>query len=146
MTHSTAGAGPAVFRLVRFWSRRWAPRTAANTPGDPGLVQQVQVVEAVAASKGEVTVADVAYQLGVDRSVASRMVGETVRSGYVERLSSADDARRASLVLTADGREFLAAAHAYQQRAFEEMVAGWPAQDRARFASYLVRLADEVTR
>lgn len=141
----TTGAGPALFRLVRFWSRRWAPTTAANAPGDPKHVQQVQVVEAIAASAGEVTVADVAYQLGLDRSVASRMVGEAMRSGHVRRDSSAADARRASLTLTASGRRFLAAAHDFQQRTFDEMVAGWDPRDRAHFAAYLRRLADEVT-
>jgi DNA-binding MarR family transcriptional regulator len=145
MTGSTAGAGPALFRLVRFWSRRWAPTTAANAPGDTRHVQQVQVVEAIAASGAEVTVADVAYQLGLDRSVASRMVAEAIRSGHVDRGSSAADARRAHLTLTASGQAFLVAAHDFQQRMYEELVAGWDAADRERFGGYLRRLADEVT-
>lgn len=140
-----AGAGPAVFRLVRFWSRRWTYATAADSR-TPEPVQSVPVVEAVAASRGEseVTVADVAYQLGVDRSVASRLVSDAATHGYVRRDASPHDARRADIVLTPDGEALLEGAHAFQQRTFEDLVAEWPAEDRERLAGYLRRLADQV--
>ncbi|WP_279582484.1 MarR family winged helix-turn-helix transcriptional regulator [Fodinicola feengrottensis] len=103
------------------------------------------MVEAIAASGREVTVADVAFQLGLDRSVASRMVGEAIRSGHVDRGSSSADARRANLTLTAAGQAFLAAAHDFQQHAYEQLVADWDPADQQRFATYLRQLADQVT-
>ncbi|GHE92987.1 MarR family transcriptional regulator [Amycolatopsis deserti] len=142
-------AGRALFRLVRFWSRRWAPEVAQRLDEDAprtATVQNLYVVEAVhsAAPRGEVTVADVARQLGLDRSVASRMIADAVRDGYVRRQTSAEDARRARLSLTAEGEAFLAVSHAHQEQVFEALVAHWPAEDRRRFASYLDRLAREV--
>lgn len=138
---SLAGAGPSLFRLVRFWSRRWQHSGHAALPR---VVQSVPIVEAVAAAGTEVTVADVAYQLGVDRSVASRAVGDAEAAGYLRRSPAAADARRADITLTPTGRELLTGAHAFQQQAFEQLVADWPAADRERFAGYLRRLADQV--
>lgn len=130
---------------MRFWSRRWTYATAAPSR-TPEPAQNVPVIEAVAASRGdgEVTVADVAYQLGVDRSVASRLVTDAAAHGYVRRDASPRDARRADIVLTTDGEALLEGAHAFQQRTFEDLVAEWPAEDRERFAGYLRRLADQV--
>ncbi|MCP2165206.1 MarR family winged helix-turn-helix transcriptional regulator [Goodfellowiella coeruleoviolacea] len=204
-----AGAGPALFQLVRFWSRRWAAGVAGRLAdnqgsddqgcddqnpggqnpddqhpggqdgqnpggqdaagrgsgvpdaggrpgahraghqrlGDPHRVPNVLVVEAVHAAgahPGEVTVAEVAHQLGVDRSVASRMVAEAVNAGHVRRDASARDARRASLSLTGSGQALLHASHAYQEEVFAQLVAGWSGADQRRFAGYLRRLAAEV--
>src|SRR5437763_768335 len=89
-----AGAGPALFR-----PRRWATASAGPATGDAPLVQDILVLEAVdaAARHGEVSVTDVAHQLGLDRSGASRMVGAAVDHGHLTRTPSADDARRATL-------------------------------------------------
>ena len=140
-------AGPALFRLVLFWSRRWAPCVANGVRGRTENVQNVFVVEAVhgaAQRSSEVTVADIAHQLGLDRSVASRMITIAVEAGYVRRGTSGVDARRASLGLTEAGQRFLADSHDYQQRTFDELVARWPEDDRRRLAHYLRRLAHEV--
>jgi DNA-binding MarR family transcriptional regulator len=145
-----AGAGPALFRLVRFWSRRWAPEVVEGLRhGAPATwtVPNLTVIEAVhgaSATTEEVTVADVAHQLGVDRSVASRMISDAVRHGYLRRDTSIRDARRARLTLTRSAERFLAGMRRHQQRTFEELVAHWPAEDRGRFAEYLRRLAAEV--
>lgn len=142
-------AGRALFRLVRFWSRRWAPEVAQKLDDHAprtATVQNLYVVEAVhsAAQGGEVTVADVARQLGLDRSVASRMIADAVRDGYLVRDTSTSDARRARLSLTEAGEEFLSTSHEHQEQVFAALVAHWPAEDRRRFAGYLERLAREV--
>ncbi|WP_020666184.1 MarR family winged helix-turn-helix transcriptional regulator [Amycolatopsis nigrescens] len=149
-------AGPALFRLVRFWARRWAPDVVQKLDEgapDTWTVQNLYVIQAIHgasmagtrnSSGGEVTVADVAKQLGLDRSVASRMIADAVRDGYVSRHTSAQDARRARLSLTEAAEEFLAASNKHQQQAFEDLVSRWPADDRRRFAGYLRRLAGEV--
>ncbi len=145
----TPDGGPALFRLVRFWSRRWVNR--ALDPGEPDgdmrQVQYIQAVEAVAARSGaeEATVTTVATQLGLDHSGASRIVRETVAAGYLRRADSAHDRRRVVLELTDRGRDLLAASRDWQRRCFDELTASWDADDRRRFARYLQRLADEST-
>ncbi|WP_329044406.1 MarR family winged helix-turn-helix transcriptional regulator [Amycolatopsis sp. NBC_01488] len=148
MHASRSDGGPALFRLVRHWARQWAPdvveRFADGAP-PAWTVPNLFVIQAIDGAAGdEVTVADVARQLGVDRSVASRMVGEASRDGFVARSTSARDARRAVLTLTDTAKEFLAASQAHQRQAFEALVGDWDREDRERFAAYLSRLADEV--
>ncbi|MDF5758037.1 MarR family winged helix-turn-helix transcriptional regulator [Spongiactinospora sp. TRM90649] len=145
------GAGPALFRLVRFWARRWVAASAVGAGGQAGTVgaarfQDILVLEAIdaaAARLGEVSVGDVAHELGLDRSGASRMVGEAVRHGLVTRESSAHDGRRATLALTPAGSRLLGGAHAFQQEVFDRLTAAWHAEDAARLAGYLRRLAAE---
>ncbi|MGK8558250.1 MarR family transcriptional regulator [Nocardia gipuzkoensis] len=65
-------------------------------------MQHIQVVEAVAAalrSGAEATVTDVAEQLGLDHSGASRMVRNAVAAGYLARGDSAHDRRRFAVYL-----------------------------------------------
>jgi DNA-binding MarR family transcriptional regulator len=134
--------------LVRHWARQWAPdvveRFAADAP-PAWTVPNLFVIQAIdGAAAEEVTVADVAHQLGIDRSVASRMVGEAVRDGFVTRSTSTRDARRAVLTLTDAAREFLEVSRAHQRQAFETLVGHWAKEDQERFAAYLNRLANEV--
>ena len=146
----TAGAGPAIFKLVRFWSRRWASGVSGRPDADHAPVPHVLVVEAVdtvagsAPEEAEVTVADVAYQLGIDRSVASRMVADAQAAGLITRDASSRDARRARVRLTDAGLELLVAAHAWQQQQFDALVAGWDPADRDRLAAYVLRVAAQV--
>ncbi|MEV7094224.1 MarR family winged helix-turn-helix transcriptional regulator [Amycolatopsis sp. NPDC051045] len=146
--HTSSEGGPALFRLVRHWARQWGPdvveRFAADVPAS-WTVPNLFVLQAVDGAAGdEVTVADVARQLGIDRSVASRMVSEAARAGFVVRSTSTRDARRAVLTLTDAAKEFLDASRAHQRQAFEALVGHWAEEDRERFAGYLGRLADEV--
>ncbi|MBP2193182.1 MarR family winged helix-turn-helix transcriptional regulator [Nocardia goodfellowii] len=148
---TTPDGGPALFRLVRFWSRRWTGRafTREREPaGDLRQIQHIQVVEAVAAAlrtTTEATVTTVATQLGLDHSGASRMVRDAVAAGYLARGDSAHDRRRAVLCLTDSGRELHAAARDWQRRCFDQLTASWSDHDRRQFAVYLQRLADETT-
>lgn len=137
-----ADGGPALFRLVRFWSRRWTGQAAEELTGEPRHVQHILVVEAVHTT-GEANVATVAHQLGLDHSGASRMVRDAVAAGYLVRAASAHDRRSASLRLTGEGRALLDGSRAWQRRAFAQLTAGWQEEDRRRFAGYLERLARE---
>ncbi|MCO1659464.1 MarR family winged helix-turn-helix transcriptional regulator [Pseudonocardia humida] len=145
MADDLQGGGPALFRLVRFWSRRGPLRVSAELTGEERRLQDIQVLEAVAATPGdEASVADVAHQLGIDRSGASRFVSDAVAHGYLTRGAATDDARRAVLTVTPDGHELLAGARAWQERVFGELTAGWPAEDAADLARHLRRLAAEL--
>jgi DNA-binding MarR family transcriptional regulator len=133
---AAAGGGPALFRLVRFWSRRWAV-------SDGGQVGHILVLEAIdaAAARGSALIADVAVELGLDRSNASRMLVAAVSAGLVSKDVAADDARRTVLGITPEGARLLAAARAWQEETFVRLVGDWPVADVRRFAGYLMRLA-----
>ncbi|MBW0104533.1 MarR family winged helix-turn-helix transcriptional regulator [Pseudonocardia sp. KRD291] len=143
-----ADGGPALFRLVRFWSRRWARGVAVGGAGETTLVQDVLTVNAVATCVADdregATVGDVGRQLGIDQSGASRMVAGAVERGYVERRRASSDARRAVLGMTSAGRELIASSEQWQRGVFDELTFGWDAEDRERFAAYLQRLARQV--
>ncbi|ONM47124.1 MarR family winged helix-turn-helix transcriptional regulator [Nocardia donostiensis] len=147
-SRSTAtDGGPALFRLVRFWSRRWINRTSPGLPTELRHAQHIQVVEAVAAATGaadEATITSVAHQLGLDHSGASRMVRDATAAGFLSRAESEQDRRRTSLQLTEGGERLLAEAHDWQRQVFLELTAHWSATDRQRFAGYLQRLADDL--
>ncbi len=143
--------GPALFRLVRFWSRRWSSQVFTQVTREPDAesrrVQHIQVVEAVASALRageEATVTDVAEQLGLDHSGASRMVRDAVAAGYLARGDSARDRRRVVVQLTGSGHELLTASHDWQRRCFDQLTAAWNEHDRRQFAGYLQRLADET--
>ncbi|WP_245616841.1 MarR family winged helix-turn-helix transcriptional regulator [Amycolatopsis taiwanensis] len=140
-------AGPALFRLVRFWSRRWITRTSVELTGEMRHVQHILAVEAVdsaVADTGEITVTTVANHLGLDHSGASRMVRDATAAGYLTRGISGEDRRRASLQLTEAGRDLLAGSHRWQRQTFDDLTATWPPGDRQRFAGYLTRLASQL--
>ncbi|MFI6512500.1 MarR family winged helix-turn-helix transcriptional regulator [Streptosporangium sp. NPDC050855] len=200
-------AGPALFALIRHWSRRW-PQQIAGNGAESGHVSRVVVVDIIGGTgdigdiagdvggdagtggvdatggggragqadesgradergradesgqgdEGEraggsgrsdrvarVGVRDVAEALGVDRSVASRMVADAVAAGLVRRGTLEGDARHADLVLTASGRELLAAARRWQDEAFDTFTEDWSAEEREIFATLLVRFVARAT-
>ncbi|MDA0565844.1 MarR family winged helix-turn-helix transcriptional regulator [Streptomonospora sp. S1-112] len=125
----TEGPGQTLFHFVRYWSRRWLSPTGAGIGPDRG--RDVWVTEAVAArAQGSgATVNDVADELGIDQSGASRLVAQAVAHGYLRKTTSADDARRRILVVTDSGRRLLSAAHAWQESVFADLTADWPERD-----------------
>lgn len=143
---TVSDGGPALFRLVRFWSRRWARGVAAGVGDTASIAQHVLTVDAVnaCADAGGASVSQVAAQLGIDHSGASRMVTAATASGYLESTRAASDARRSVLRLTAAGKDLLDHSHRWQREVFTELTAGWDEHDRTQFARYLQRLATEV--
>ncbi|MFC3963139.1 MarR family winged helix-turn-helix transcriptional regulator [Nocardia jiangsuensis] len=146
---SSADGGPALFRLIRFWSRRWLDGTGPQLPDELRHTQHIQIVEAVAAATengAEATVGTVAHLLGLDHSAAGRMVRDAGTDGYVSRIESAIDRRRTALRLTPRGTRLLTGAQQWQRRIFTELTADWSDEDRDRFAGYLHRLGAETER
>jgi DNA-binding MarR family transcriptional regulator len=140
-------AGPALFRLVRFWSRRWITRTAAEITGEMRHVQHILAVETVDTARAhadEATVAAVAHQLGLDHSGASRMVRDATTAGYLTRATSPRDRRRTVLTLTPQGEALVASSRQWQRHAFDQLTAGWTDHDRRQLATYLHRLTRQL--
>ncbi|HLH99335.1 MAG TPA: MarR family winged helix-turn-helix transcriptional regulator [Acidimicrobiales bacterium] len=139
----TNGGGQALFRLVRYWSRRW-PRQAG--PGDDDAqVGHILILEAIAASEreGVAAIADAAAELGLDRSNASRMLSDAVAAGLVAKTAAPGDNRRAEVRITESGRALLGAARRWQEETFARLTADWPEAEAGQLAAYLVRLAEQ---
>jgi DNA-binding MarR family transcriptional regulator len=140
-THGSAGPGQALFRLVRYWSRRW---TGAGHAVDLDHARDVMVTEAVASlsQRDGATVNAVANELGIDQSGASRFIAQAVQRGYLRKAPAQQDARQRVLHVTPAGDALLRAAHAWQEAVFANLTAGWPEQDVRQFQGYLERLLD----
>lgn len=140
-------AGPALFRLVRFWSRRWVVQAATELRVEDLNVQDILVLDAVDAAArhgAEVSVTDVAYHLGLDHSGASRIVSAATEHGYLHRSPSATDKRRIALTVTDAGLDLLTSSHAWQNDTFNRLTANWDTHDATQFAHYLRRLAEHL--
>jgi DNA-binding MarR family transcriptional regulator len=110
----------------------------------PGVdLQSIGVVDAVEQGPdregGEVTVGMVGERMGIDPSRASRVVASAIEAGYVVRVPSQADGRRAHLQLTESGAALAESVHALRRRAFDEAMAGWADEDRREFARLLTR-------
>ncbi|KJK57469.1 MarR family winged helix-turn-helix transcriptional regulator [Saccharothrix sp. ST-888] len=91
---------------------------------------------------GEITVGAVAQHLGVDPSVASRMVSDCISAGYLIRAASQQDGRRTVLHLSPDGRELMARFSRHQRSAFEYITADWTERERLEFARLMLKYVD----
>ncbi|PRX98429.1 MarR family winged helix-turn-helix transcriptional regulator [Allonocardiopsis opalescens] len=131
------GPGQTLFHVVRYWARRW---NAFDGSTDTG--RDVQVTEAVAACRhsGGATVNEVADELGIDQSGASRLIARAVDRGYLRKAVSADDARRRAVLVTDKGTELLRDAHTWQEAVFTDLTAGWPPEDVRTLHRMLARL------
>lgn len=140
-SHDSRGPGQSLFRLVRFWSRRW---TGAGQAVELEHVRDVMVTEAVASlsQRDAATVNAVANELGIDQSGASRFIAQAVQRGYLQKAAAQQDARERVLHVTPAGEELLRAAHAWQETVFADLTAGWPEQDVQQLQGYLERLLD----
>lgn len=136
---SKSGPGQLLFSFVRHWSRR-------SDAGDAAIVEQgrlVSVLEAVASlfDRGQVaTVTAVADEIGVDQSGASRLVKSAVDAGYVEMTTAQSDGRKRELVVVPSGQALLRDAHAWQEKVFDELTAGWSRLRREEFQNAMTDL------
>jgi DNA-binding MarR family transcriptional regulator len=89
------------------------------------------------ASGGETMVSTVAERLGIDPSRASRVVSEMVEAGYARRGVSQADARRTIIELSERGQAVIEAVRAYKFLILGDFIAGWSAEDVARFVPLL---------
>ncbi|MER7208908.1 MarR family winged helix-turn-helix transcriptional regulator [Streptosporangium sp. NPDC000239] len=126
------GIGPIFARL-----RRRVP--ASRRDASRNLVLNI-----VADSRDEMTVGGVAEELGVDQSVASRMVSDCISSGYLLRAASQEDGRRTVLKLTQQGADLRECFAKGQREAFEQITEGWPRRERLQFARLLLRYVEDA--
>lgn len=143
----SAEGGQALFAIVRYWSRRWMAGSGwEEGAGGDANVQSILVLEAIVAVRGDrpCSIGDVARQIGVDHSVASRMVSRAEREGLIRKRRSTRDPRQVELEILPAGAALLDEAHRWQASAFADLTRDWPPEDAARFATYLSRLRAEL--
>ncbi|MEU5876342.1 MarR family winged helix-turn-helix transcriptional regulator [Spirillospora sp. NPDC047279] len=102
------------------------------------------VLEHARDSDREITVGGVAGLLGVDPSVASRMVSDNIKAGYLVRAASQEDGRRSVLRLSAEGEALMERFRRHQRSAFEYITADWPEGERLEFARLMLKYVDSL--
>lgn len=86
---------------------------------------------------GSMTVADLAAELGVAASTASRMCDRLVMKKLVRRAVDRSDRRRVRLTLQAAGRELIAASSKRRKQQIAQLVRTIPIEERARLSTAL---------
>jgi DNA-binding MarR family transcriptional regulator len=93
---------------------------------------------------GPLRLSELAERMGITAPTASRAVDGLVELGLLERLPDPADRRAVSIDVTAPGRARVEERIALAAAALEPAVAALSAQDRARLAALLARLADAI--
>jgi len=101
-----------------------------------------QAVHALVAQKRSTSINDVARELGVDQSGASRMVAGAQQRGFVVRRAPSRIGATSALTITAAGRQLLRQAHAWQDEVLRTLTAEWPDED----VEMLIALMDRLVR
>jgi DNA-binding MarR family transcriptional regulator len=90
---------------------------------------------------GSMRMSDLAAEIGLDRSTISRQVAAVVRSGYVQKVGDAADARASQLQLTARGNAARRKLAEAWRQIVTELVEDWSADEQAQLGRLLGKLA-----
>jgi DNA-binding MarR family transcriptional regulator len=141
---TTEGPGQVLFEFVRYWSRRHA-RTDLEV--DHGrLVQVTEVVASLVGRGTSATVNEVAREVGIDQSGASRLVRNAAAAGYLSLGVAETDGRRREATVTMEGEELLVQAHRWQEQVFDQLTEGWSPARRRAFHGAMADLMDQSRR
>lgn len=134
--------GQALFAFVRFWSRRWTG-TGLETDAQRGRdVMVVEAVHALVQQQRPTSINDVAHELGLDQSGASRMVARAERQGLVTRRAPGRIGATSAITTAAAGEELLRQAHEWQNEVVQRLTVDWPQKD----VTTLLNLMDRLVR
>jgi DNA-binding MarR family transcriptional regulator len=89
---------------------------------------------------GPTRISDIAQDLQVDLSVASRHLRGLEAKGYVDRIPDPDDGRASLIAISTSGREKLDAAHHRVADGLAEVLRAWEPAEMAALSEGLVRL------
>jgi DNA-binding MarR family transcriptional regulator len=125
-------------------TRQLARASGAAHEGPPMTsTQRLALFETVIG--GPLRLSELADRMGITAPTASRAVDGLVEVGLLERLPDPADRRAVRIDLTASGRKDVEERKARAAAALEPAVAALSAQDRARMASLLARLAEALS-
>lgn len=137
----------AIIQLARDLGRRnigrWMERNLENLVNASHLAVVDTLCE-LGADGASVTVGRIGRRIGVDPSRASRMVAETIRAGYIRRVASQEDGRRACLALTDAGKDYAESIRRLRRKYFASHLRHWPETERKEFARLLSRFTKSI--
>lgn len=110
--------------------------------GGIAALRVLRSVERLTVEDTSPSIRQVAAELGVEHSTASRSVEGLVRQGLLARTRCADDQRQARLSLTERGVTTLEVATTRRQEELSALVADWPGEDVATLTALLDRLRE----
>jgi DNA-binding MarR family transcriptional regulator len=125
------------------------PATTVPVPAigktlDMAKIFACDAVHDLAARKDSVTVKDVAAELELEHSTASRLLGDVESEGLLTRGTDPDDRRRTTLQLTDLGESVVDDATSITRFFTRLLLSEWPRQDVEDLTRLLGRLADTV--
>lgn len=151
-SRSTARAGQptpgaatmsAVAEIVRWASRADVRQRLLGKAGHGLSANDVTLLRAVVAS-GPLRLSELATAQGVDKSTITSQVRRLEDRGLIARRPDPADGRAVLLVATSRGQRVRDAMNAAGAQLFEEMLAGWPDEERELLASMLARFSREL--
>jgi DNA-binding MarR family transcriptional regulator len=146
-SEAVAGIDDALRRLRRFLTKPPGEGVVVCGLQMPYEVAQIDACEAIAelgADQPVVTVKDVAADLALDHSSASRLLARAEANGLVQRTADPDDRRRTCLSLTGPGRDAVAVAGRVRMRVLGGIVQEWSDAELALFTELFARLSTEA--
>lgn len=87
---------------------------------------------------------ELAHSSGVDKSTLTPQARRLLREGLIARQADPTDRRAAILHATPEGKRLLARLHSTRCAILSELLAGWSADEQARMAAMLSKLAAEL--
>jgi DNA-binding MarR family transcriptional regulator len=127
-------------RQVRGSSYRGRVLAGVDSITGINTLRVLRSIESRLALAEEPAILDVARDLDIEQSSASRAVTVAVDAGLVERVPSTADQRRARLDLTPRGRDALSAATANRKSLLREITRDWSDDDLGAFGRLARRL------
>jgi DNA-binding MarR family transcriptional regulator len=138
-----AAAERALERLFRLTSSRKLQSKQTAVVGADVTRAGYAVLRCVDVA-GELSLGDVARQCSMDPAAAGRQVKNLEDDGLLERRAGADDGRVTVVRLTAVGRRVYRRIVDFRTDYMTEVLANWPAQDRADLVRLVDRLVDDL--
>ncbi|MCD0442629.1 MarR family transcriptional regulator [Glycomyces sp. A-F 0318] len=132
----------ALVRIRRVQQSRRLQRRAAG--GDPAAASaasaaRFRYLDALEGAREGLAISQIADAIDVDRPRASRLTGELLADGLIERETAPGDSRYARIRLTAEGEDFVDRVHASRRRAVAEALSGFTGEEARTLAALLER-------
>ena len=132
---------------ARLYHRLQIAAHRVQKAADRALLEAAEVttaqaaVLAIVAAQAPITQREIARQLGVNESAVTAMANRLLAAGLLKRFRDAADARAWRLELTGDGRAALKRLEKPFKRVNQAMEEVLSAEEIARLADYLTRIA-----
>lgn len=135
--------------LARIYAVRQQPAWRRRVLADLKFVKSLselrvlRAVERRTTANGSPSVRDVAEEMGIEHSTASRAVANAVEVGFLVKSNDGDDQRRCVLTFTDRGRQALVEATERRREVVAEFVSDWDLTEIESLTSLLTRLVHD---